>query len=202
MRGCPEVRDASPAHHDQNPGPVMDVSVGVWVATVAAVLAIIGADLFAVSRRPHLPTFRESVLWVLLFIGLAIGFGLLVWVGLRPGLCRAVLCRLAHGVLPEPGQPLRLRHHHVPVQGPGLGAADRAAHRHPAGAVLPEHLHRARSRGDRALLLGLLLLRGVPGLHRLEAREPRSGTTTTSSRRTSSCASYVVSSRRRTTTTG
>ena len=31
------------------------------------------------SRRPHLPTFRESVLWVLLFIALAVVFGLLVW---------------------------------------------------------------------------------------------------------------------------
>ena len=61
------------------PGPVMDVSVTVWVVTVAAVLLIIGADLVAVSRRPHLPTFRESVLWVLLFIGLAVVFGLLVW---------------------------------------------------------------------------------------------------------------------------
>ncbi len=57
----------------------MDVSTAVWVATVLAVLLIIGADLVAVSRRPHLPTFRESTLWVLLFIGLAIAFGGIIW---------------------------------------------------------------------------------------------------------------------------
>ena len=57
----------------------MDVTLGVWIATVAAVLLIIGADLFAVSRRPHLPTMRESTLWVLLFIGLAVAFGGLIW---------------------------------------------------------------------------------------------------------------------------
>jgi tellurite resistance protein TerC len=57
----------------------MDVSLTVWALTVTAVLLIIGADLVAVSRRPHLPTMRESTLWVLLFIGLAIAFGGIVW---------------------------------------------------------------------------------------------------------------------------
>lgn len=57
----------------------MHVTFAVWAATVAAVFLVIGADLFAVSRRPHLPTMRESTLWVLLFIGLAVAFGGLVW---------------------------------------------------------------------------------------------------------------------------
>ena len=57
----------------------MDVSFTVWAVTVAGVLAVIGLDLLAVSRRPHLPTMRESTLWVLLFVGLAVVFGLLVW---------------------------------------------------------------------------------------------------------------------------
>lgn len=56
----------------------MHVTLVVWAATVAVVLSIIGADLFVVSRRPHLPSMRESAMWVLLFIGLAGVFGALV----------------------------------------------------------------------------------------------------------------------------
>jgi tellurite resistance protein TerC len=58
----------------------LDVSLTVWAVTVVAVLAVIGADLVAVSRRPHLPSMRESTLWVVFFIGLALTFGVLVWV--------------------------------------------------------------------------------------------------------------------------
>ncbi len=57
----------------------MDVSTAVWTITVLGVLLVIGGDLIAVSRRPHLPTMRESVLWVLLFIGLAVAFGVFIW---------------------------------------------------------------------------------------------------------------------------
>ncbi len=58
----------------------MDVSLTVWLVTVLAVLVIIGGDLFAVSRRPHVPTMRESTLWVVLFVGLALAFGAIIWV--------------------------------------------------------------------------------------------------------------------------
>jgi TerC family integral membrane protein len=57
----------------------MDVSLAAWIVTIGAVLLVIGADLLAVSRRPHAPSMRESTLWVLLFVALALAFGLLVW---------------------------------------------------------------------------------------------------------------------------
>lgn len=57
----------------------MDVSAAAWVVTIGSVLLVIGVDLLIVSRRPHVPSMRESTLWVLLYIGLALLFGLLVW---------------------------------------------------------------------------------------------------------------------------
>jgi len=57
----------------------MDVSPQVWTLTLAVLVVVLVADLVVVSRRPHRPTTREATLWVLLYIALAIGFGLGVW---------------------------------------------------------------------------------------------------------------------------
>ncbi len=57
----------------------MDVSVVVWVATIAGAFLIIGIDLLVSTRRPHVPTMRESSLWVAFFVALALGFGLVLW---------------------------------------------------------------------------------------------------------------------------
>ncbi|MBO3093548.1 TerC family protein [Cellulomonas dongxiuzhuiae] len=52
------------------------------VATLVAVVAILLLDLAVVRRRPHVPSIRESVTWVALYVGLALVFaGVLALVG-------------------------------------------------------------------------------------------------------------------------
>ena len=57
----------------------MNVSVGVWIATLVALVAVLAVDLLIVGRRPHEPTMRESGTWVALYVALALVFGLGVW---------------------------------------------------------------------------------------------------------------------------
>src|SRR5918998_522166 len=48
------------------------------VASLTAVLVILAADLVIVGRRPHVPSMKESALWVAFYVGLAIAFGAVV----------------------------------------------------------------------------------------------------------------------------
>ena len=56
----------------------MDVPFWVWAVTVAAVVAMLVFDLVAHVRTPHAPTLRESALWSVLYVGIAVVFGLLI----------------------------------------------------------------------------------------------------------------------------
>ncbi len=47
----------------------------IWAVTIGFVVLLFAFDFFVVVRRPHVPSFRESVLWSLFYIGLAIVFG-------------------------------------------------------------------------------------------------------------------------------
>ncbi|WP_084626839.1 TerC family protein [Demequina aurantiaca] len=47
----------------------------VWTATIGLIVALFAFDFIVVIRRPHVPTFRESVFWSLFYIGLALLFG-------------------------------------------------------------------------------------------------------------------------------
>jgi tellurite resistance protein TerC len=60
-------------------GPALEISTAVWVATVGGVLAILLADLWVVSRRPHKPSMREAARWVVFYIVLAFAFAAFVW---------------------------------------------------------------------------------------------------------------------------
>ena len=52
------------------------------VASLVAVVAVLLLDLLIIGRRPHVPSIRESVTWVLIYVGLALGFAaLLAWLG-------------------------------------------------------------------------------------------------------------------------
>lgn len=53
----------------------MNVPTWAWVATLAALSAILVLDLVIVGRQPHEPTMRESLLWVSLYVSLALLFG-------------------------------------------------------------------------------------------------------------------------------
>jgi len=48
------------------------------VGSMVALVAILLADLVIVARRPHVPTLRESALWVGLYVGLALIFALVM----------------------------------------------------------------------------------------------------------------------------
>jgi tellurite resistance protein TerC len=63
----------------------MDVSTTLWVATVAALAVLIGADFF-IGRKPHDVSVKEAGIWTAVWIGLAglFGLGLLYFAGGRP----------------------------------------------------------------------------------------------------------------------
>ena len=55
-------------------------SATVWAITLAGVLAVVIFDFVVVVRRPHEPSFKESVRWTLFYVALAILFGLsMMW---------------------------------------------------------------------------------------------------------------------------
>lgn len=53
----------------------------VWfeVTSLVAVVVLLVVDLIVVGRRPHVPSIKESALWVAFYVGLAIAFGVLLW---------------------------------------------------------------------------------------------------------------------------
>ncbi|RIV36918.1 TerC family protein [Micromonospora radicis] len=57
----------------------MNVSGLVWVATLVALTAVLLVDLLIIGRRPHEPSVRESSLWVAFYVGLALLFGVGLW---------------------------------------------------------------------------------------------------------------------------
>lgn len=57
----------------------MDVSVLAWSVTLVALTGLLLVDLLIIGRRPHEPTFRESTLWVLFYVVLALLFGAGIW---------------------------------------------------------------------------------------------------------------------------
>ena len=62
----------------------MDPVIPVWfeVGSLVVLSVIIIADLVIAYRRPHIPSVRESSLWVGFYVALALVFaGLLVWLG-------------------------------------------------------------------------------------------------------------------------
>ena len=62
----------------------MSVPTWVWLVTVAAVLAMFVFDFYAHVRTPHFPTFSESATWSAVYIGLALLFGVGVWLVWSP----------------------------------------------------------------------------------------------------------------------
>jgi tellurite resistance protein TerC len=57
----------------------MHVTPLVWWITILVTSAILVVDVFVIGRRPHEPSRRETVLALSLFVGLALIFGLGVW---------------------------------------------------------------------------------------------------------------------------
>jgi hypothetical protein len=47
--------------------------------SLGAMLVLLIADLLIVGRRPHVPSMKESAIWVSFYVGLAVIFGVVVW---------------------------------------------------------------------------------------------------------------------------
>lgn len=54
----------------------------VWIAFIAFMAAMLVFDLLVVHREAHVVTVREAATWSVIWIALALGFGLVVWVWL------------------------------------------------------------------------------------------------------------------------
>jgi tellurite resistance protein TerC len=52
----------------------------VWILTVAAIVALLLFDFFFHVRRAHSPTLREATVWSAVYVGIAIAFGIGLWV--------------------------------------------------------------------------------------------------------------------------
>jgi len=63
----------------------VNVHSWVWFATIGVMSAVLVADLFIIGRRPHEPSFRESTIWVLFYVALALLFGVGIFVVSGPG---------------------------------------------------------------------------------------------------------------------
>ncbi|MEO9328695.1 TerC family protein [Gordonia aurantiaca] len=57
----------------------MDVSLSVWLITVAVIGGLFLFDFVAHVRTPHAPSLRESATWSAVYIALAVAFGAFVW---------------------------------------------------------------------------------------------------------------------------
>ncbi|HEY9294474.1 MAG TPA: TerC family protein [Microlunatus sp.] len=57
----------------------MDVHIYTWVITVAVMILILGFDVFIIGRRPHEPSMKEAGVAIGVFVGLAVLFGLGIW---------------------------------------------------------------------------------------------------------------------------
>ncbi len=56
----------------------------IWTVTLVATTALILVDLLVIARRPHEPSMREVGRHLAFFVGLALTFGVLVWVLAEP----------------------------------------------------------------------------------------------------------------------
>jgi len=54
----------------------MAVNGLVWAVTLAVLVGVLAVDLLFVARRPHEPSLREASIWVSIYVGMALLFGL------------------------------------------------------------------------------------------------------------------------------
>lgn len=57
----------------------MDVTFGIWAATIGGIVILVVLDFVTVSRKPHEVGFREAALWSIFYIAVAVAFGVAVW---------------------------------------------------------------------------------------------------------------------------
>jgi len=57
----------------------VDVTFGIWAATIGGIVILVVLDFVTVSRKPHEVGFREAALWSVFYIAVAVAFGVAVW---------------------------------------------------------------------------------------------------------------------------
>jgi tellurite resistance protein TerC len=58
----------------------MDVSAVVWGATIVGIVGLLAFDFFFHVRSAHVPTLSEAAVWSAIYVGVALFFGVTVWV--------------------------------------------------------------------------------------------------------------------------
>ena len=58
----------------------MEVPLIVWIMTIAGILGLLAFDFFFHVRKAHTPKLKESAVWSSIYVGLALLFGLGVWI--------------------------------------------------------------------------------------------------------------------------
>ncbi|NKX54128.1 TerC family protein [Arthrobacter mobilis] len=58
----------------------MPVSPLVWGVTITVILALLAFDYFFHIRKAHVPKLKEAAVWSSVYVGLAVVFGVLVWI--------------------------------------------------------------------------------------------------------------------------
>jgi len=58
----------------------LNVPLWVWAITVVVILGLLAFDFFFHVRKAHTPTLREAAVWSAIYVGLALLFGVMVWV--------------------------------------------------------------------------------------------------------------------------
>jgi tellurite resistance protein TerC len=59
---------------------VVGAPLWVWLATIAFVVALLVVDFVVAARRPHVVGTREATFWSVFYVGIAILFGVGVWI--------------------------------------------------------------------------------------------------------------------------
>jgi tellurite resistance protein TerC len=57
----------------------MDVPLWIWAITAAVVVGMLAVDFVGHARTPHAPSLREAATWSAAYVGVAVVFGLLVF---------------------------------------------------------------------------------------------------------------------------
>lgn len=57
----------------------MDLPVPFQIVALVVLVLVLVADLLIIVKRPHIPSPKESTLWVLFYVGLALAFAGILW---------------------------------------------------------------------------------------------------------------------------
>jgi tellurite resistance protein TerC len=57
----------------------LNVSTTEWAITIGVTLAVLLFDILIVARRPHEPSMKECAVYLSIYVGMAIAFGIWIW---------------------------------------------------------------------------------------------------------------------------